>query len=103
MNTQPTKFEVTLPEELIPFLDKISGDSIDQKVRLAFAINLFTSKTVTLERAAELSVLSLIDFMNVLEQQGIPWGEYTYEHKKQDDLVIKKMLMEIGQKNCKML
>lgn len=96
MNTQPATFEVTLPEDLIPFLDKISGDSIDQKVRLAFAMNLFTSKTVTLERAAELSGLSLLDFMHVLGEQGIPWGEYTDEHKKQDDLVIKKMLKEIG-------
>ena len=96
MNTQPATFEVTLPEEFIPFLDKIFGDSINQKVRLAFAINLFTSKTVTLERAAELSGLSLLNFMDVLEEQGIPWGEYTDEHKKQDDLVIKKMLKEIG-------
>lgn len=96
MNTQPATFEVTLPEEIIPFLDKISGDSIDEKVRLAFAVNLFTSKTVTLERAAELSGLSLLEFMDVLEEQGIPWGEYTEEHKKQDDLVIKKMLKEIG-------
>ena len=96
MNTQPATFEVTLPEEFIPFLDKISGDSINQKVRLAFAINLFTSKTVILERAAELSGLSLLNFMDVLEEQGIPWGEYTDEHKKQDDLVIKKMLKEIG-------
>lgn len=96
MNTQPARFEVTLPEEFIPFLDKISGDSIDQKVRLAFTINLFISKTVTLEKAAELSGLSLLDFMDVLEEQGIPWGEYTDEHKKQDDLVIKKMLKEIG-------
>ena len=96
MNTQPATFEVTLPEEFIPLLNKISGDSIDQKVRLAFAMNLFTSKTVTLERAAELSGLSLLDFMVVLEEQGIPWGEYTDEHKKQDEVVIKKMLKEIG-------
>ena len=96
MNTQPATFEVTLPEEFIPLLNKISGDSIDQKVRLAFAMNLFTSKTVTLERAAELSGLSLLDFMVVLEEQGIPWGEYTDEHKRQDDLVIKKMLKGIG-------
>lgn len=97
MNTQPTTFEVTLPEELIPFLDKISGESIDQKVRLALALNLFIGKTVTLEKAAELSGLLLLDFMVVLEEQSIPWGEYTDEHKKQDDLVIKKMLKEIGQ------
>lgn len=97
MNTQPTTFEVTLPEELIPFLDKISGESINQKVRLALALNLFINKTVTLEKAAELSGLLLLDFMDVLEEQGVPWGEYTDEHKKQDDLVIKKMLKEIGQ------
>jgi predicted HTH domain antitoxin len=97
VNTQLATFEVNLPEEFIPFLDKISGDSIDQKVRLAFAMNLFTNKTVTLERAAELSGLSLLDFMDVLEEQGIAWGEYTDDHKKQDDLVIKKMLKEIGQ------
>jgi predicted HTH domain antitoxin len=97
VNTQPATFEITLPEDLIPFLDKIFGDSIDQKVRLAFAINLFISKTVTLERAAELSGLSLLDFMYLLGEQGISWGEYTDEHKKQDDLVIKKMLKEIGQ------
>jgi predicted HTH domain antitoxin len=97
MNTHPASFEVTIPEEFIPFLDKLSGDSMDQKVRLAFAVNLFTSKTVTLERATELSGLPLIDFMDVLKEQGIPWGEYTEEHKKQDDLVIKKMLKEIGQ------
>ncbi|MBU3143492.1 UPF0175 family protein [Clostridium sp. CF012] len=96
MNTQPTTFEVTLPEELIPFLDKISGESIDQKVRLALALNLFINKTVTLEKAAELSGLLLLDFMDVLQEQGVPWGEYTDEHKKQDDLVIKKMLKEIG-------
>ena len=97
MNTQPSTFKITLPEEFIPFLDKISGDSIDQKVRISLAINLFTGKTVTLEIAAELSGLSLLDFMDLLEEQGIPWGEYTDEHKKQDDLVINKMLKEIGQ------
>ena len=96
MNTQKATFQVNLPEEFLPFLDKLMGDSIDQKVRLSFAINLFTSKTVTLERAAELSGNSLVDFMNILKEQGIAWGEYTEEHKKQDDLAIKKMLKEIG-------
>jgi len=90
MNTQPTTFEVTLPEELIPFLDKISGESIDQKFRLTLVLNLFICKTITLEKAAELSGLLLLDFMDVLEDQGIPWGEYTDEHRKQDDLVIKR-------------
>lgn len=37
-------FELQLPEELLPFLDKINGNSINKKVRVAFAINLFAQK-----------------------------------------------------------
>jgi len=64
--------------------NKISGDSIDQKVRQAFALNLFTSRTVTFEKAAELSGISLLDFMDLLEKQGIPW-EKDFEFLKEVD------------------
>lgn len=89
-------FQLQLPAEFLPLLDKINGDSIDQKVRLAFAINLFAKKAVSLEKAAELSGETLVDFMDILKEQGLPWGEYTEEHMGQDDMVIKKMLKEIG-------
>ena len=69
-------FQLQLPEELLPFLDKINGDSINQKVRVAFAINLFAQKTVSLAKAAELSGQTLVDFMDILKDQGYPWGEY---------------------------
>lgn len=89
-------FQLQLPAEFLPLLDKINGDSIDQKVRLAFVINLFAKKAVSLEKAAELSGETLVDFMDILKEQGLPWGEYTEEHMGQDDMVIKKMLKEIG-------
>jgi len=63
-------FQLQLPEELLPFLDKINGDSINKKVRVAFAINLFAQKTVSLGKAAELSGETLIDFMDILKEQG---------------------------------
>jgi len=85
-------FQLQLPEELLPFLDKINGDSINKKVRVAFAINLFAQKTVSLGKAAELSGETLIDFMDILKEQGLPWGEYTEEHFSQDERVIKKIL-----------
>lgn len=66
-------------------MDKINGDSINQKVRVAFAINLFAQKTVSLEKAAELSGETLFDFMKILKEQGLPWGEYTEEHLLQDE------------------
>lgn len=88
-------FQLQLPEELLPFLDKINGDSINQKVRVAFAINLFAQKTVSLEKAAELSGETLVDFMDILKEQRYPWGEYTEEHLHQDDRVIRKILKEM--------
>ena len=91
--TQST-YQLQLPEELLPFLDKINGDSINKKVRLAFAINLFAQKTVSLEKAAELSGETLVDFMDILKEQGYPWGEYTEEHLQQDDRVIRKIMKE---------
>ena len=92
--TQST-YQLQLPEELLPFLDKINGDSINKKVRLAFAINLFAQKTVSLEKAAELSGETLVDFMDILKEQGYPWGEYTEEHLQQDDRVIRKIMKEL--------
>jgi len=91
--TQST-YQLQLPEELLPFLDKINGDSINKKVRLAFAINLFAQKTVSLEKAAELSGETLVDFMDILKEQGYPWGEYTEEHLQQGDRGIRKIMKE---------
>ena len=92
--TQST-YQLQLPEELLPFLNKINGDSINKKVRVAFAINLFAQKAVSLEKAAELSGETLVDFMDILQIQGYPWGEYTEEHLHQDDRVIRKILKEM--------
>ena len=92
-------FQLQLPEELLPFLDKINGDSINKKVRVAFAINLFAQKTVSLGKAAELSGETLVDFMDILKEQGLPWGEYTEEHFRQDERVIKKILKRRVLKN----
>lgn len=92
--TQST-YQLQLPEELLPFLNKINGDSINKKVRVAFAINLFAQKAVSLEKAAELSGETLVDFMDILKEQGYPWGEYSEEHLQQDDRVIRKIMKEM--------
>ncbi|MDD3271261.1 MAG: UPF0175 family protein [Syntrophomonadaceae bacterium] len=88
-------FQLQLPSEFLPLLDKINGDSIDQKVRVAFASNLFAKKAVSLAKAAELAGETLADFIDILKEQGIPWGEYTEGHMQQDEQVIKKMLKEM--------
>jgi predicted HTH domain antitoxin len=89
------QFTVSLPDELKPFVNKLSaGDNLDDKVKVSVVIGLFTGSLITLERAAELSNLSLSDFIDLLQSQGIPWMHYTEEEKRQDDRAIKKMMFE---------
>ena len=85
------KFQVSIPNEFLPLLKHLSaGKSVDETIRLSLAISLFVERAVTLERAAELSGLSLTEFMSVLQKKGIAWGEYTEEHFLQDQIFIKK-------------
>jgi predicted HTH domain antitoxin len=88
-------FQIKLPEEFMPFLDKINGNSIEKKIQVSLAINLYINKTVSLAKAAELAGETLTDFIEILKEQDIPWGEYTQEHKNQDDKVIKKIMKEL--------
>lgn len=92
------QFTVSLPDELKPFVNKLSaGVNLDDKVKVSVVIGLFTGSLITLERAAELSDRSLSDFIDLLQSQGIPWMQYTEEEKKQDDMAVKKLMF--GQEN----
>lgn len=99
MATNHSTFKVTLPGELIPLLAKLSGSSMDDKVRLSVAIELFVNKVVSLARAAELAGTSYVEFMNLLKARGIPWLEYTDEDLKQDEMAIERLMRESGENN----
>lgn len=84
--------DVKISEDLIPYLYTIKeGKTVGDKVTLSVVIGLFLSKTITLEKAAELSEKSIWDFMDVLKEQKIPWGEYSEEDFQMDDLAINKL------------
>ncbi len=80
------KIQVSIPSEFVPVLQHGSGgESLDEAIRHALAVSLFVERSVTLERAAHLSGLSLAAFMSELEKKGIPWAEYTEEDFEQDN------------------
>lgn len=84
-------FHVTIPNEFLPILQFLNhSESLNDTVRISLAISLFIERAVTMERAAELAGLSFSDFMKVLEDKKIPWGEYTEEHLRQDQAFIEK-------------
>lgn len=96
MALEQSVINVKIPEEMIALLDDLaSGKSVDEGVRISIAIGLYAGKTVSLARASELAGLSLGDFIDILRSKNIPWGEYTEEHMKQDEIAVKEILREI--------
>ncbi|MFT5871372.1 MAG: putative HTH domain antitoxin [Clostridium sp.] len=86
---------VIIPEDILPLLDDLAhGDSLDENVRISIAISLFVAKSVSLARSAEIANLSLNDFIYTLKLKNIPWGEYTDEDKKEDEIALKDLLKE---------
>ncbi|QQK78748.1 UPF0175 family protein [Salicibibacter cibi] len=84
-------FQVTIPNDFLPILQFLDhSESLNDKVRVSLAISLFIERAISMERAAELSALSIGGFMQVLQDKEIPWGEYTDEHLKQDQVFIEK-------------
>jgi predicted HTH domain antitoxin len=67
------------PEILALLAESGSNISINEKVNLSLSIFLFTDRVVTLARAAELSGISMSDFIKVLIRHNIPWCEYSKE------------------------
>ena len=71
---------VIIPGKLIPYLIAFKdGDTLTEKVNLSLVLASFSAHSVTLEKAAELAGMSIWDFMDVLKQHEIPWGEYSEE------------------------
>lgn len=84
--------DVHIPENLVPYLYTIKdGKDVSEKLVLNTVIGLFLAKTVTLEKAAELANRSTWDFVELLREQQIPWGEYSEDALRMDDLTLSKV------------
>lgn len=98
MALRESNIDVSISPDLVPLLDDLAhGNTVNDNVRISIAISLFISKTVSLARAAEIAELSLNDYIYILKQKKIPWGEYTEEDAIQDDIAIKDLLKELGE------
>ncbi|CFJ34599.1 MULTISPECIES: UPF0175 family protein [Brevibacillus] len=101
MAWEPSKFQVSLPDDFLPLLNQRNTNvSLDDQVKVTLAVGLFLEKKVTLARAAELAGKSLSDFIDYLSDRGIAWMEYTEEDRRLDDQTIAKLLAEEGEQDA---
>ena len=92
--------DITISKKVLPFLYTLQdGSTVAEKVNISLVLGLFASKTITLEKAAELAGKNVWDFIEVLRKYQIPWGEYTQEDSEMDSLSIKKMEEGIYESN----
>jgi len=82
--------KVKIPREAAFKLQSIKapGVSLEEKVDLAIAIDLFTRGEVSLAKAAEIAQAHRYDFIMALNQRGISIYEYGGEERRQDEEAI---------------
>ena len=88
-------------DEFQPFVKNVGkGEDFHDSLKKSLAILSFTSKQVSLGKAAELAGMTLNDFIHLLTQNNIPSVEYTMEHLEQDLEGVKEVIRKKkGEKN----
>ena len=83
---------IILSEKLTPYIYSMKdGNTVEDKVNIFLIMGMFASKTITLEKAAELADKTIWEFIDILKKYDIPWGEITEEGAEMDDIAIAKL------------
>ncbi|MDQ0191593.1 UPF0175 family protein [Alicyclobacillus cycloheptanicus] len=77
MSTNNQVFRLTLPIKFKPYL--VGPDDDPSKARVTIAIGLMTMKRLPLDQAARLAGKTPQEFVEMLQEENIPWAEYAEE------------------------
>ncbi len=100
MALNPFVSQIELPSDLIPVLDQLgTGKTTDERVKISIAIGLYTGNLISLARAAEISGMSLGDFIDILRQRNISWVQYGEEELQHDVAFSKRAPIKPGDSN----
>lgn len=98
MDADKIKVDLKLSNDLIPLIENLGlSKSLNDNITIAIAIALFTSKSVSLSRAAEIAGMDLVDFMTLLKNKNIPRNEYTEDEFRFDQIALKDFRDEVGE------
>ena len=98
MSSEKVKVDLNLSNDLIPLIEDLGlSKSLDGNIKISIAIALFTSRSVSLARAAEIAEMELADFMTLLKNKNISWNEYTEDEFRLDKIAVKDFKDELGE------
>ena len=83
---------IQLDNDVYELLEDLGqSKSPDKNIKIAIATALFTSKSISLGRAASIANMAEGDFMELLKDNRIPWGEYDELAMQLDNTFLKDM------------
>ncbi len=87
------KVEINLPKDVLLLLRsiKVNKMKIEEEIKIALAIDLFTAKIVSVAKATEIAGMQKYDFMTLLNSRGIPVYEYTEREYQEGQQTISKI------------
>ncbi|PRR86329.1 UPF0175 family protein [Clostridium luticellarii] len=98
MSAEKVKVDLNISNDLIPLIEDLGlSRSLNDNIKISIAIALFTSRSVSLARAAEIAEMGLSDFMTLLKNKNIPWNEYTEDEFHMDEIAVKDFKDELGE------
>ena len=91
MGVKSEKIEIDLPQDIIFVMRGMEKpEDVKRKMKMALELLLFQEKAISLGKAAELSDVSRIRFLEVLKEHGLPSYEYSEQDFKRDQDVLVK-------------
>jgi len=90
MDTSALEWKIS--KTATPYIYTMSaGQNVSDKANIFMVIGMYATKTISLEKAAELAQKSIWDFVEILKKYNIPWGNYAEESQNLDDITISKL------------
>ena len=97
MAVEKVGIHLNLPLDIVELIGNLgTSKSIDENIKQSIAIALFTSRSVSIARAAQVAEIPLSEFICLLKSKKIPWSEYTDEEMFMDELTIQDIKKELG-------
>lgn len=91
-----TVLEMHLPADVVAAIraHQYPSESDEERLRVPLAIGLFTERTISLAKAAQLAGLTRYEFAKLLKQRGVPAYDYGEADYREDLAFIARMQEE---------